>query len=72
MAIIILTTTIYLWLRHDISPQEERYKNDVDPGKYKAKLTLSDGLAVVLDNTTSGVLAKQDKTTIVNKDGQLV
>jgi transmembrane sensor len=79
VVVVIITTATYFWLSQikkqlmvNASSQTQRYKNDVAPGKYKAKLTLSDGLTVMLDNTTSGELEKQGKTVIVNKDGQLV
>ena len=47
-------------------------QNDVNPGSYKAKLTLADGSAIVLDSAGLGELAKQGNTSIVNKDAQLV
>ncbi|THU34735.1 DUF4974 domain-containing protein [Niastella caeni] len=52
--------------------QHETPKNDIEPGKYKAMLTLSDGRKIVLDSAMKGELAKQGNTAIVNKDGQLV
>lgn len=55
-----------------VKTEEERFKNDVDPGKYKAKLTLSDGREIVLDSANFGELAKQGNTVVMNKDGQLV
>ncbi|HLG39647.1 MAG TPA: FecR domain-containing protein [Chitinophagaceae bacterium] len=55
-----------------VQTQEQRYKNDVDPGKYKARLTLADGSTITLDSAALGELAKQGNTSVINKDGQLV
>lgn len=52
--------------------QDQRFKNDVNPGGYKARLTLADGTVVVLDSVVNGELAKQGGTVVLNKDGQLV
>jgi len=52
--------------------QEERFKNDVNPGGYKARLTLADGREIILDSATLGELAKQGGTAVINKEGQLV
>ncbi len=52
--------------------QDERFKNDVGPGKYKAKLTLADGREIVLDSVMAGLLTTQGGTIVINKDGQLV
>lgn len=46
--------------------------DDVNPGSYKAQLTLSDGSNIILDSAASGELAKQGNTSVINKDGQLV
>jgi ferric-dicitrate binding protein FerR (iron transport regulator) len=55
-----------------IANQEPRFKNDVDPGKYKARLTLADGTVVILDSAETGQLAQQGNTVVINKDGQIV
>ena len=47
-------------------------KQDAEPGKYKAMLTLADGSKVVLDSAATGKLAQQGGTQVLNKDGQLV
>lgn len=52
--------------------QQERFKNDVDPGKYKARLTLADGTVVVLDSAEARQLAKQGNTVVINKDGKII
>jgi ferric-dicitrate binding protein FerR (iron transport regulator) len=62
--------------RHEKAPiaqtQDQRYKNDVNPGGYKARLTLADGTVIVLDSAAEGQLATQGQTAVLNKDGQLV
>jgi hypothetical protein len=45
---------------------------DVSPGKFKAKLILSDGREVILDSTQNGILAKQGATEIRSEEGKLV
>ena len=52
--------------------QEKRFQNDVEPGRYKARLTLADGTTIVLDSAAAGELARQGNTVVLNKDGQLV
>jgi transmembrane sensor len=47
-------------------------RHDADPGTYKAKLTLSDGSSIILDNAAIGELTRQGGTTVINKDGRLV
>ena len=51
---------------------QQQFKTDVEPGGFKAKLILSDGSTVILDNAPPGQLAEQGNTVIVNKAGQLV
>lgn len=55
-----------------VKTQDEKFKNDVNPGKYKAKLTLADGKTIVLDSAAVGQLTRQGGTNVLNKDGQLV
>lgn len=47
-------------------------QTDVNPGEFKAKLTLADGTTIVLDSAVLGELTHQGNTTIIHKDGQLV
>jgi ferric-dicitrate binding protein FerR (iron transport regulator) len=49
-----------------------RVVNDIAPGQFKAKLTLDNGTTIILDSAKVGQLAQQGRTTIVNKDGELV
>jgi len=53
-------------------PIAETKVNDVNPGTFKAQLTLADGRKIILDSATLGELAKQGNTSVINKDGQLV
>jgi ferric-dicitrate binding protein FerR (iron transport regulator) len=46
--------------------------DDVQPGKYKAMLTLADGRTIALDTAIQGELAKQGNSVVLNKDGRLV
>lgn len=46
--------------------------NDVEPGKFTAKLTLADGSVLIVDSLSSGQLVQQGSTTVYNKDGKLV
>jgi transmembrane sensor len=75
--IIIAGVLIYNWQgnkpNNTITPAPTVVKvNDVEPGTYKAKLTLNDGTEIVLDSATNKILAQQAGIRIVNKDGQLV
>jgi len=45
---------------------------EIPPGQQKARLLLSDGSVIVLDQAKTGELAKQQGATIYNKDGQLI
>ncbi len=46
--------------------------NDVQPGTYKARLTLDDGSFLILDSFSNGKLVQEGNTSVYNKDGQLV
>lgn len=52
--------------------QEQRFNNDVDPGKYKAKLVLADGSTIDLDSAKIGELAKEGNSTVTNEQGKLI
>lgn len=56
----------------NIIAQEQRFQNDVEPGGFKARLTLADGTTIVLDSAAAGELARQGNTLVLNKDGQLI
>lgn len=49
--------------------QEERFKNDADPGQVGAILTLSNGEKIVLDSADNGSLTRQGNTEIIKKNG---
>jgi transmembrane sensor len=44
---------------------------DVQPGGFKAKLTLADGSTIILDSVAVGKLTSQGNATIINKGGAL-
>jgi ferric-dicitrate binding protein FerR (iron transport regulator) len=76
--IVLLSISAYIWWGRkkqiDIASTEvpKNEVNDAAPGKFKAKLILSDGREVILDSTPNGVLAKQGTTEIRSEDGKLV
>jgi len=47
-------------------------KNDVEPGKQGAVLTLADGRSVVLDSLQNGVIATQNGSKILLNNGHLI
>lgn len=55
-----------------IQPQDKSFKNDVDPGKAGAILTLSDGETITLDSASDGSLATQGAEGVIKKDGQII
>jgi len=75
--LLIAGSATYFILKKPIAKQqlmasiEQRYKNDVAPGKSGAILTLSDGTKVVLDSAKNGMIATQGNTPVVYKDGEL-
>lgn len=52
--------------------KEKPVINDVQPGQYKATLTLADGSVVVLDTISDKQLVQQGGTNVYTKDGKLV
>jgi transmembrane sensor len=46
--------------------------NDVQPGQYKARLTLADGSVLVVDSFSKDRLVQQGSTNVYNRDGKLV
>jgi ferric-dicitrate binding protein FerR (iron transport regulator) len=76
-AILVFIAAGYWWLSGEKKSSEQppitRTPNsDVNPGSYKARLTLSDGRRIILDSAALGELAKQGSTVVINKDGQLI
>ncbi|MDO6430247.1 FecR domain-containing protein [Flavitalea sp. BT771] len=57
---------------HIAQTQQQRFRNDVAPGKNAAVLTLAGGQKIVLDSTAKGAITRQGNTTIHNTSGQLV
>jgi ferric-dicitrate binding protein FerR (iron transport regulator) len=52
--------------------KEKPVINDVQPGQYKATLTLADGSVVVLDTISDKQLVQQGGTNVYTKDGKLI
>jgi ferric-dicitrate binding protein FerR (iron transport regulator) len=75
-AAVLLALAAYGWLQyHAVPPSSTAVvtpKVDVAPGKAGAILTLEDGRQVVLDSMGGGVVASQNGTQVVLKNGQLV
>jgi transmembrane sensor len=46
--------------------------NDIPPGQFKARLTLSNNRDIVLDSATDKVLLEKAGVRIINKNGQLI
>lgn len=55
-----------------VTTQQKRFKNDVNPGQQGAILTLSNGKTIVLDSAHNGSLVQEGATEIVKKNGELV
>jgi transmembrane sensor len=50
---------------------QQQMSNDIQPGQYKAMLTLANGQKIVLDSSATTKRLQQGNTSILNKDGQL-
>jgi transmembrane sensor len=62
---------LYLQQRPVVQVASKELKNDVLPGTTSAVLTLSDGRRIVLDSSSSGELALEGKTNVLNKHGAI-
>lgn len=78
-AILILLATLSIFLLKPDEPhniigasQKVAAQFDIEPGGNKATLTLADGQILVLDSTTSGMLAQQGQTAVMRSGTQLV
>jgi transmembrane sensor len=54
-----------------VETQEKRFKNDVQPGKSGAILTLDNGQQVILDSLQNGMLAEQGNSNIIKQGDRL-
>lgn len=76
-AILVTIGLIVFWMlvRKETKPaivqETKSTNNDVAPGGFKARLTLSDGRTLILDSAGIGKLAEQGSMAVMNKDGQL-
>jgi len=75
-AVLIVIAGIYMWRSSldgakpaSSQTQQELSKNDVAPGKFKAKLKLADGREIILDSAGTGLLAQQGETRIYSESG---
>ncbi|RVT71996.1 DUF4974 domain-containing protein [Flavobacterium sufflavum] len=66
--------TFALFQKRDQSPVmvASKESNDKEPGKTGAILTLSDGSKIVLDSAGNGLLANQNNTAVLKKNGGVV
>jgi transmembrane sensor len=75
--ILLIGTGTYLWISnsHQKQPVHQAepvtVSNDVPPGKEGAVLTLADGRQVVLDSAGNGIIATQNGSEVVLKNGHL-
>jgi ferric-dicitrate binding protein FerR (iron transport regulator) len=54
-----------------LTETKEQISKGVEPGQYKAKLTLDDGSTIILDSAKDGKLVQQGGLIVLNKDGKL-
>ena len=78
-ASIVLVASVFIYILNTKKPKDETVQvptvtntSDVNPGQYKAKLTLADGTTIILDSAKSGTLVQQGEMFVLNKDGKLV
>jgi transmembrane sensor len=73
--ILLLGVSAYLWLKREAPPVTSAHpysaKNDLPPGKNGAILTLADGKTVVLDSLGNGIIATQNGSKVLLKNGTL-
>lgn len=69
--IILFGIGTYLWTSNKKQPQQQVVTTDVAPGREGAVLTLADGTKVVLDSLGNGIVAEQQGTQVLLKDGSL-
>ncbi|OQP61127.1 hypothetical protein A3860_05255 [Niastella vici] len=76
--LLILAVVAYLWSAKNAQPgktvvnSNQQLSNDALAGHNGAVLTLGNGEQVMLDSLGNGVITKQGKTTVLNRNGQLV
>ena len=55
-----------------IASLQQRYRNDVKPGRNAATLTLASGQTIVLDDNAPRTIGRQGNAEVLNDSGQLV
>jgi transmembrane sensor len=74
----LIAMILWFWLRLDNDKQRNTVMQggliaDAKPGKFKARLTLSNGSTIALDSSTAiGQLAEEGKMLVLNDNGKLV
>ena len=78
-AAIVIVSVVGYWIltnRKESKPiakaEVQSFKNDVEPGKYRAKLTLANGKTIIIGSSTARELANEGNTTILNNNNQLI
>lgn len=69
--IIVLGIATYGWLSPKQQQVEQVAATDIEPGHEGAILTLADGTKVILDSLGDGMVAEQQGTQVLLKDGSL-
>lgn len=71
--ILVLAAGAYFWTRHSrqIQPVVLQQPANIGPGRQGAILTLADGTPVVLDSLGNGIVATQNGTKVMLKNGRL-
>ena len=79
-AVIVVTISAYLYKHYhsneaSLEPVVNKtppVNTDITPGGNKALLTLADGKQIVLENAESGLLAREENTSINKQDGDIL
>lgn len=69
--IILLGIGAYLWISNKPKSVEQVVTTDIAPGREGAVLTLANGTKVILDSLGNGIVAEQQGTQVILKDGSL-
>jgi transmembrane sensor len=69
--IVLLGIGAYLWIFNKQQQVEQVVTTDIAPGREGAVLTLANGTKVILDSLGNGVVAEQQGTQVILKDGSL-
>ncbi|MET0464231.1 MAG: FecR domain-containing protein [Chitinophagaceae bacterium] len=70
--LLLLSLGGYWLINHNLQRSHPQANTNIQPGKDGAILTLADGSQVVLDSLSDGIIAVQQGTDVLLKNGQLV